>query len=212
MFVLHVDGFFFKCVHGRRLAPYLTPVPSWSCLSSSQKCQFWNRVVSKLGRREPSWESRNGGKTSWRFSLRQVESRDTEVDRQGNIQKAETKSGKSCPIAGKDGECEAGNWASVRPRTFLKSQGRKESTCTRTQTHSIWDLGRGFCHPGISMHHLISDIICIQVSTQHFWRTHSGNFFQIEVFEQCKKINLKFPLWCNGTGGILGALGCRFDP
>ena len=24
--------------------------------------------------------------------------------------------------------------------------------------------------------------------------------------------NLEFPLWCNGISGILGVLGCRFDP
>ena len=27
-----------------------------------------------------------------------------------------------------------------------------------------------------------------------------------------KKEGEKFPLWCNGIRGILGALECRFDP
>ena len=38
-----------------------------------------------------------------------------------------------------------------------------------------------------------------------------GNFCKLQSWPKKKKKKVEFPLWCNEIGGVLGALGHRFN-
>lgn len=66
----------------------------------------------------------------------------TQACGQGRIQKAETRSGKGNLPAGKDRECEPGNWALRSPGHSWSPEVSQEGAHTKAHTNSVWAIGR----------------------------------------------------------------------